>query len=226
MRDRGEGMRAVTVKAVTAPGTVQVITAPCRLCGWSLQAGDAAGTSATGAVTSPGAGAVIASLGTLPPGDYTVSWQVTLAGAAAAGDLNNFALQVAGVTVATSDNPGAAGTYPQEPADITVPAGGAVVRVIAVAAGVVGAVYTAQLAASALGTAQGQILDSVQVLGVTAPQAGAADTRVLSHRGIYVSTSLTVQAIQGTLSGVLYVTDFDAHEEMGEWRRMKYTNSP
>jgi hypothetical protein len=73
-------------------------------------------------VTSPGTFANILFLN-VAPGTYTVSWTVTLSGAAGAGDANNFRI-VNGVTViANSVNAGAPGIYPQAPQTFTVTAG-------------------------------------------------------------------------------------------------------
>jgi hypothetical protein len=101
------------------------------------------GATATGSITSPGAGAAIAAAAA-PAGTYQVYWPVTLAGAAGAGDANNFALFVGAAKVATSSNTGAAGTYAQA-ATVTVPPGGAVVSVQTIAAGTAGVTYTATI---------------------------------------------------------------------------------
>lgn len=62
------------------------------------------------------------------PGPVTINWTVTLAGTVGASDVNNFVLFLPGAglpgnVLATSVNPGVAGSYPQAPVTVTVPAG-------------------------------------------------------------------------------------------------------
>lgn len=226
MTDAGQGLRAITVKAVTAPNTVQVASYPLRLAGWSLVSGDVAGLSNAGSVTSPAAGATIVSLSSVPAGDYLLSWQVDLAGTVAAGDTDNFQLFSNAVLVATSLNPGAVGQWQQNAQEIVIPAGGANVAIRANAIGTVGAIYSAQLTLATLGSAQGQIMDGAQVLGVTAPPGGQSDTQWLSDEGVYCSGPISVQALQGTLSGVLYAADLNAHEKGHKWQQRMSTSLP
>lgn len=82
------------------------------------------GTSVSGTFPSPPSFSVIAALTFPADGTYTVSWTVSLAGTVSAGDANNFALYLAGVTLeATSVNPAADGTYAQASVQITTTAG-------------------------------------------------------------------------------------------------------
>lgn len=175
--------------------------------GWSLAAGLNSGKSATGSVTSPAATANIASIGTVPADEYTLNWQVELGGTLAAGDANNFEVTVTGVQQALSLNPAAAGIYPQDPIQITVPPGGATVSIKALAAGTVGAVYSASFSVVGGAPMEANILDSGQPIGQSACPQGFADTQIMSDDGIYVSTGITITVIDGTVSGVIYVRD-------------------
>lgn len=123
-----------------------------------LASGAAAGASvnANGGVASPGAGAVITSAA-LPAGTYTVSWTVSLGGTLGGGDSNNFALKLGAATVQTSSNPAAAGSYPQVPVVIVVPAGGATLSINAVAAGTAGSFYAGQFSAAPAATADDKV---------------------------------------------------------------------
>jgi hypothetical protein len=102
----------------------------------------AASISNTGApVTSPGIGAVLATAAVPNAGTYSVNWQILLGGTLGAIDRNNVALQVNGVTVATSNNGINSGTvYPQTSQQIVIPAG-ATVQLITIAAGTAASVY-------------------------------------------------------------------------------------
>jgi hypothetical protein len=118
---------------------------------------NSASISANGApVTSPGIGAVLATAVAPLAGTYNANWQVILGGTLGAVDRNNVALQVNGVTVATSNNGINVGTpYTQTPQQIVVPAG-ATVQLIAIQAGTVASVYQANFvltATSSLGAA-------------------------------------------------------------------------
>lgn len=114
-----------------------------------LVAQPGASVQASGTVTSPGAAATIANIASLPAGTWVLNWNVGLAGTLAAADGDNFKLIVAGSSAENpSNNPPAAGLYPQEPVQIVVPAGGAAVSIRTVAAGTVGAVYSAELNAT------------------------------------------------------------------------------
>jgi len=205
--NRGEGTRAVTVAATTAPNSVTPITSPCRLMGWSLAAGLIGGKAATGSVTSPAALQNIASIASVPAGEYTLNWQVELGGTLSATDVNNFEVTVIGVLQVVSLNPGTAGVYPQNPIQIVVPAGGGTVSVKAVALATVGAVYSANFTLTGGTPMEANILDSGQAIGQTACPQGSADTQLLSDDGIYVSTNVTITVIDGTVSGVIYVRD-------------------
>ena len=108
-----------------------------------------ASRSIEGNVTSPGAGATVTSLISLPAGTYQIGWTVSLSGTLSASDTNNFQLN-AGSQTLVSANPGAAGSYPQPPVEVVLPVA-TTISVTAIAAGTVGAVYAAQLVATPVG---------------------------------------------------------------------------
>jgi hypothetical protein len=102
------------------------------------------GRSSSGSVTSPGAGATIASLILVLPGAYQIKWTVQLTGTVGAADQDNFQLNAGSLTF-PSLNAGAVGVYPQTDADVVLSASVTTVTITAIAAGTVGAVYTAQI---------------------------------------------------------------------------------
>lgn len=201
------GTYAVTVTQAQATAGSVLVNGPKRLMGWSMVSGAATTTETEGRVVAPAAGATIASVTGLVAGDYLVTWSVELDGAAAAADLNNFVLTNAAVNVLQSDNPAAAGTYPQLGVVITVAAGGTV-AVKAVGAGTAGVGYSAQLTVALLaGGAIGNVLDGGQVVGVVSTGQDQTDVQWMGPGGVYVGTSLAVSVTVGKLSGCLYVRD-------------------
>lgn len=105
------------------------------------------GTSTTSPAT-PAGGTVVATL-TVATGTFLLSWTVTLATAAAAGDANNFGLYAGATLVATSVNAGTIGSYPQA-AVTTYLGAGAAVTVKNIATGTTGSVYSAALTVTPL----------------------------------------------------------------------------
>lgn len=198
------------IRSVPIPLTsvdVQPIQGPCTLLGWSIR--DALGEgpgSASGSVTSPGATTQIAATASLPPGTYTVSWSVSLAGALGAGDANNFELADSAGNVVASVNSQAAGTYPQAVIQVTTTLAG-VFKVSSIAAGTVGAIYSAQLAVTpTLGTASiVEFQDGNQPLGESSLQPGQADTQLMFDNGVHVSGLVNVHIVKGAVVGCLYV---------------------
>lgn len=185
---------------------VTLITSDCRLCGWSLRdaTGDI-GLQAEAQITSPGAGATIVSVTNVPAGTYDVNWVVSLQGAAAAADANNFQLKNAAVAVVNSINAGAAGAYPQNPARIQV-AAGATVSVVAIGAGTVGVVYLAQIQLVPVLRANtvAEVQDVGNILGEVAPPANEDDTVYFGDYGIPCQGQIKLHIISGALTGVVY----------------------
>jgi len=172
-----------------------------------MVSGAFATTEGQGRVVAPAAGAVIAQVTGLAAGDYLVTWSVELDGAAAAAELNNFNLNNGASAVLQSDNPAAAGTYPQPSVILTVAAGGTV-SVKAVGAGTAAIGYSAQVEVSLLaGGAIGNVLDGGQIVGVVSTGQDQTDVQWMGPQGVYVGTSIAVLATTGKLSGCLYVED-------------------
>lgn len=199
------------VSAIPVPVTAVdylVINAPCRYCGYSLrEAGNELPVDAEGSVTSPAANQVIAQLTGLPAGTYTVNWEVSLAGTLAAADANNFGLTNGAETVTGSVNPAVAGSYPQVPSEIVVTAG-STVAIEAGGAGTAGAIYSAQISLTPVIVADAvvEIRDGNQPLAVFSAGAGGSETEYSGKYGVKVMSSITVHVVQGTVTGVVYVT--------------------
>jgi hypothetical protein len=205
----GHGVRAVTVPPVTAPASVVVHTAPCRLCGWSLTSSAPAGTSleASGTQTAPAAGTTITSV-IVPAGTWTVTWSVGLRGTPGAGEVNNFQL-TAGTITETSQNQGTVGEQGQLTVTVTLNALSTLL-IKNIGIGTAGAIYDAELVVTpVIQPATAQINDAGQPMGTVGVLSGLANTQMLGEHGVFVGSQLSVQALTGTISGVLYVTDFD-----------------
>lgn len=201
------GVYAITLTQPQATAGTVLANGPKRLLGWSILSGAFSTTENAGQVTSPAAGATIVSLAGLPAGDYSITWQVELSGTLAAADANNFQLLNGASVLLASDNLAVAGVYPQPGVVVTVPAGGTV-SIQAIALGTVGAVYRAQLVVALLaGGAIGNVLDGAQVVGVISTGQDGVDVQWMGDDGIYVGTSIAVQAAIGKLSGCIYVRD-------------------
>lgn len=208
------GTYPITVsQAQAAAGTV-LHSARMRLMGWSLASTGSDSLSNYNTAVAPAAGAHIAQLLAVPPGDYIAAWSCELTGPAAAADEDNFSLTGGSLAGLHSLNQPAAGIYEQLPVVITLAAAGTV-KVIAVGAGTVGVTYAAQLTLTPLAAgAIGQLLDAGQLLGITSTGADQLDTEWFGDEGVYVGTSIAVLATSGNLSGVVYVCDEPAdHEE-------------
>jgi len=197
------------VRAIPVPATfvdVVLLNGPCELCGWSMR-----DTTATipqdnsGSVTSPGANATITSLTGLAAGTYQVTWQVELSGTLAAADANNFALKHNGVIVLQSENLAVAGVYPQVTAEIVVAAGDSI-SITSIAAGTVGAVYTAQLSLQSglTITSVAEFQDGNNPLGETSATPGALDTQWFGQRGLHVRNRINFHPVSGLLTGTIY----------------------
>lgn len=213
---RGRGPYAVTVTQAQATAGTILANGPKRLMGWSIVSGAASTTEVQGRVVAPAAGATIVTTGALAAGDYLVTWSVELDGPAAAGELNNFQLMNGAAAVLKSDNPAAAGSYPQPGVVITVAAGGAV-SVQAVAIGTAAVGYSAQITVALLaGGGIGQVLDGGQAVGVISTGQDQTDVQWMGPQGVYIGTSVAVLASAGKLSGCLYVEDcYDDYEPPG-----------
>ena len=169
-----------------------------------------------GPFTNPGAGTPITSQ-PLGAGTYAVTWTATLSGTVDAGDLNNFGLYNGTDLIATAENMTAAGTYPQPPLTVPIPAGGGTLAVKNIAASTSGAVYAAQLTTIVLpATTANEIaanpgagtLITQQPLGAgtyavtwTATLSGTVDAADHNNFGLYNGTDLIATAENMTAAG-------------------------
>jgi hypothetical protein len=129
--------RYVLTADVTVPAGVASFTAAGPA---STASGQTSATPAAG--TSIGAGIALSS------GTWLLSWTTELQDAAAAGDADNFVLTAGTVTLATSVNPGAIGSYPQPAVVYYAAAAVTAVPKTGAAAGSAGSVYAASLTAT------------------------------------------------------------------------------
>jgi len=203
-----QGTRAVTVPVTAAGASAPLISAPCRLKGWSLTSLGGKSTEADGTQNAPAANTVIANTAVVPAGDYSVAWTVELEGTVAAGtDNDNFQLRINSATAATSLNLAVAGEYPQASLTATVtPSGTVAVRNNL--AGSVGSIYRAVIVLTPADPAAVTLLDGQQTIGQSSIPYGFSDTEFLDEEGIYVSTSIVMSVQFGSVNGCIYVKDF------------------
>jgi hypothetical protein len=199
---------AGTVRPISVPATsVDVVVLPGNsyLCGWAMR--DAQGeipSTGQGSVTAPAAGATIAATGAVPAGEYTVSWTVSLVGAAAAADINNFALYSGSTLIQASVNLGAAGNYPQQPV-VYQSSSAAAFSVRAIGAGTAGVEYSAEVdivPTSAITTIV-EIRDGARLVATFAMQANDDSSRSYGPSGLKIYTGLTVHVVQGAVTGAV-----------------------
>lgn len=199
---------AGAVRAIPVPATTvnaSILQGNSYLMGWSFRdAGPVASPSAEGSVTSPAAGATIASTTAIPMGEYTINWTVSLAGTVAAADANNFGLYVNSTLVETSVNLGAAGEYPQPPVTYNIPQG-ATVSVKVLALGTVGAIYTAAFALTPISITDNafELYDGSQLLGEGSMPTGGASSQSFAPLGIRVYTGINLVMISGAIQGTV-----------------------
>jgi hypothetical protein len=176
------------------------------LCGWSLR--EAAGevpSDFEGSVTTPGAGATIATSAALAAGTYTVKWTVTLGGTPAAADANNFQLFNGATLVATSVNLGAIGDYPQADVQVTV-VSGAVLTVKALGAGTAGAIYSAQGSVNIdiVPDAIIEIQDVGNPIAEISLTTGAVNSQWFGPQGLKIRGQIKLHMVSGTVVGAVY----------------------
>jgi hypothetical protein len=191
--------------SVTAVDAVLLIGSG-TLMGWSLRdASSDVPTSVEGSVTSPGAGATIATTAASAAGTYLVNWSTELTGAAAAADANNFEVTDNAGVVLVSLNGGVAASFPQPQVEVTIPQG-SVVAVKAIGAGTAGVTYGAQLSLEpvAAGNYIAELRDGGQPLGEVSSAASGVDSVWFGPMGVRISNGITLHVISGTLTGVVY----------------------
>lgn len=203
------------VRVLTVPATAGdqlLITGDCALMGYSLRdATHDVPAQKYGTVTSPGASANIVQITGLPAGTYLINWQVELSGTLAAADANNFELTSSSGAAFQSENPGAAGVYPQPQAEITVGTGGTL-QIIAIAAGTTGAVYSAQLSllVPVSGNSLIELQDGNNALAEISLGPGDSESRWFGGDGVHVRGQINLHFIQGAAAGAVYARYYDS----------------
>jgi hypothetical protein len=194
---------------IIAPTAVDVaiIAGKCELVGWSLR--DASGDgpfTAEGTVTSPSALQNIALSAFLPAGKYAINWTVELAGTVAAADANNFQLISTGFPAFVSLNPGVAGVYPQPVAEVTLTAPHQV-AIQAIAAGTVGAVYSASMSGDLdqVPIAVCEFRDAANPLAEVAIPANGSASHDIGPFGLAVRGGINLHVISGVIAGTVHV---------------------
>lgn len=206
-RPPDRGAYALSVSAAQAAAGTVLANGPKRLMGWSLTASETpTQQSVFGKVTAPAAGTTIASTGALAEGEYQVVFVLGYTGAPGAADDANFQWLVGGVVQGTLFIPGAAGaTIQHGPFTVHVQAGQAI-TVQNIGIGTAGVNYFANIEVRPF-AAQVNLLDGQQVVGNAVALQGENDTLWLGHGGVYLGTSIAVQAVTGAASGCVWVRD-------------------
>jgi hypothetical protein len=198
------GIRPIPVQPTSAD--VMLLGAPCVLMGWSFR--DASGEVTEeneGTQVAPAAGTVITSVTIAATGNYAIQWPVELIGPAAAADQNNFGLYVGAVLQETSDNPPAAGQYPQPIVTLPLVAGN-VVSVKAIGAATAGVTYGAQIVATPAvgGNAVVEIRDSGMPIGESSVQQDGVDSQWFGPQGVHCMGQILAHVVQGVVTGTVY----------------------
>lgn len=207
-RPRAHGRpRAVSVLAQNAGPVVPLITSPCRLRGWSLQA-----DFAPNVTIEASAAFAAAAAGTLTLTGFNAVSSVTVTPAAAwPAGLNQITVTNLTGGTQTVDIPGGTEvpvTFTFLPSSGT--AGTPVVSVPAMAGGPAYSIEASGLTISP-GTiylsASAELLDGGQVLGVIAAPVPLTNTQWFGDDGIYVGTGIALHVFTGQMYGVIYISD-------------------
>lgn len=185
---------------------IMLLSGRAILYGWSFR--DASGeipTDIAGSVTSPAAGAVIAASAPQAGGTYIINWTVSLAGTVSASDVNNFGLYVGGTLIATSNNPGATGDYPQPQVEAVIPQG-ITYKVEAIAIGTVAAVYSVTATSQPqLGTQSVcEVRDINYPIGESAMVVGGTNSVNFGPQGVDIRGGILLHMISGAVAGNVY----------------------
>lgn len=197
---------AGTVRPITVPATstnTSVLPGDSYICGWALQDASAEfPTSAEGSVTAPAAGATVAVTGVVPSGEYDISWTVSLEGAAAVADTDNFALFAGATQIATSVNAGLAGNYAQ-PEVTAILAANETLSVKAIGAGTAGVEYSADISADPANeiVTRVNIMDGTRVVAALSMKANDNDSRSLGEAGWRIYTGISLAVLSGSVQG-------------------------
>jgi hypothetical protein len=188
----GRPSATLQVSATQALNGQRLVGAPLRLMGWSFNDGNAAQSKpVTGTANAPGAGATIASIS-------------LLSGTPGAADINNVGVFVNVTQIATSENLGVSGNYPQQPAQALVTFGPLTLAFEAIGAAAAGSVYTIVATVTAINNSIGQILDGSGEIARSVILPGGVDNEWFGDSGIAIDTELRVQTITGTVQGTLF----------------------
>lgn len=177
------------------------------LAGWSLRdATSAAPNQAEGTQAAPGAGVVIAQLTGLPAGTYNINWSVELEGPVAAADNNNMVLFTGAGNVQIALAPPAAGVYPQQPVEVTIPAGGTI-GIKAIGAATAGTTYGAQFSISPTLELECivELKDGQNILSEFASGTVRSWSQWFGPDGPPIVNGLQVSVISGAVTGVVFI---------------------
>ena len=211
--DRQRGVYAVTVPLTSAGNTQKVTGGMVRFYGWSL--GDAGNQPAVQALDAVVAAAAAGSL-TLTLFITVSLVRVTPAAAWPAG-VNQVTLTNVGGGTQTVDIEGGTANAAEMLFPVPLPTFGT--PVVSVPAIVGGPAYTIEAegtllpAAPQAGQATCQLLDGGQIIGLSSPLSGVADTQWLADTGVFIGTGIAVNVIAGAVSGCVYVADIDPAAE-------------
>lgn len=209
MHRTGRGIWAVKVPATIPGGPSVIMSASCRLCGWSiLDAGNqSVVTDFNVAVAAAAAGTL-----TLTGAQTVIRVKVTPAAAWPAG-VNQVTVSNLQGGTATQDIQGGTANPVEFEFDQPIPTtANPVVSVPAIVGGPaydIDAQATVAAASFPEGIAVAQFRDGGDNIGITAPVTGRTDTQWLSDEGVYVGNRLIFNVVTGLLSGVAYVRDAD-----------------
>ena len=196
---------AISFGPITADETL--ITGKCVLRGWSMrEASGAQPQYNRGSQTSPGATTTIATVTIPTAGTYDITWTVYLNGTLSASDANNFQLLHNASVVMTSLNQAAVGVYPQQTELVTCAAGDTI-TVESIAAGTVGAVYSADLSAipDPFFGAAIEFHDGGNTIAASGMDYQDSDTQWFGTAGFQIRGDITVHIIAGTVTGAVYI---------------------
>jgi hypothetical protein len=205
----GRGIWAVKVPATIPGAPSTVMSASCRLCGWSIvdQGGQPVVTALDVAIAAAAAGSLTLT------GFQTVSLVTVTPSAAWPAGVNQVTLtNVTGGTQTVDIEGGTTNaavlSFPNPIATTGTP----VVSVPAIVGGpayTIEAVGTVAAASFPAGTSTAQFQDGNDRIAAIAPIPGRTDNTFLSDCGIYVGNSLVFSVVSGLMSGVAYVRDAD-----------------
>ena len=184
---------------------ISVLPGNGYLLGWSLRDATADNNfSVEGSAVAPAGGGVIVTTAALNAEEYTVNWTVSLAGAAAGADGNNFGLYAGATLIATSVNLGLAGEYPQQAVTYQLPQN-TVFAVKAIGVGTAGVTYSAELDGSAANVVSTSVefMDGSRIVGEASMLPGGATSANFGSLGMRIYTGLTLHVVSGTVRGTV-----------------------